>query len=156
MPTEFGGVEWVAYTASGETLADLVAAIQHLPEAGSAEWHPSYDYVADDQGVVTSAEVAVSWKITLPTWDGYGAASQAAKDEWDRFAAALETHELGHLDLVERALTDLDQQMVGRPATELETFFNTTKDALQAASDAYDAQNNHGQNDGTVIDLNIT
>jgi predicted secreted Zn-dependent protease len=155
MATEFGDIEWVYYNVSGASLKDAAEAISDLPEAGSAEWYPHYDYEADGHGVVTSATVTVGWRITLPHWDGYSSAAPAEQGEWDRFLAALEAHERGHLDLAEQYLRDIDQQMVGHSARRAKQAFEHVVHEIQAASDAYDHGNDHGRNEGTIIDLDV-
>lgn len=153
MATEFSDVQWTAYSVQGETLADVVAAISTLPEAGKAEWNPRYDYETDENGTVNEVTVIVGWTITMPQWDGYDAASDSAKGEWDRFYAALEAHEMGHLALADQYLRELDQQMIGKTVDEAKSVFESTLQALQAESDAYDHRTDHGRNDGTNIDV---
>jgi predicted secreted Zn-dependent protease len=153
MAVEFSDVEWVGYDVGGDTLADVVANISHLPEAGSAEWFPSFDYQADDSGNVTDATITMGWRITMPTWTGYDAATQSQKDEWDRFWAALETHERGHLELADQHFRALDQEIIGHPASEAQATFNRALSELQSASDSYDSGNDHGRNAGTVVDV---
>ncbi len=48
--------------------------------------------------------VHVGWSITMPRWSGYDVATDSAKAEWDRFYAALEAHEMGHLEIVDQHL----------------------------------------------------
>jgi predicted secreted Zn-dependent protease len=153
--TSIGAIEWSTYSVPGQTLADVVAAIQHLPEAGQTTWPATFDYTADTNGTITSATVTVRRCISLPQWDGYHSASAAAQAEWDRFAAALQTHETGHSDLVEQYLQHTDQLLVGQLATQAQSIFDNALHALQAASDAYDQQTNHGQSAGTVIDTSV-
>lgn len=155
MSTEIGAVEWTTYSVSGTTLADVVAAISHLPEAGQTTWPATFDYQADGNGAISSATVTVRRVINLPQWDGYSSAGSAAQAEWDRFSAALQAHETGHSDLVEQYLQGLDAQMVGHSASDAQQIFDTALQTLQAASDAYDQQTNHGQNDGTVVDTSV-
>jgi predicted secreted Zn-dependent protease len=155
MATNIGAIEWSTYSVSGQTLADVAAAIGHLPEAGQTTWPATFDYAADANGTITSATVTVRRLIHCPQWDGYSSASTAAQSERDRFSAALHAHETGHSDLVEQYLKYLDQHLVGQPATQAQTIFDNALHALQAASDAYDVQTNHGQNTGTVIDTSI-
>lgn len=153
MTMEYSDIEWVSYSVSGATLADVVAAVSAQPEAGSAEWHPDYSYEADDSGTVTDATVHIGWKITMPQWDGYDSATDSQKAEWDRFWSALETHERGHLDLVDQYLRDIDQQMIGQPVAAAQKVWSDALTSLQSGSDSYDSQNDHGRNQGTNIDV---
>src|SRR5271166_1435262 len=155
MATQINDVEWASYSVSGQKLADVAASISQLPEAGQTTWPATFDYQADANGILTSATVTVRRVVTLPKWDGYSSASQAAKNEWDRFSAALSAHETGHSDLVVQNLQSLDQQMVGHSVSDARQIFNAALQTLKAASDAYDQQTNHGQNTGTVIDTSV-
>jgi predicted secreted Zn-dependent protease len=155
MAVEYSDIEWVAYDVDGTTLADVVANIAHLPEAGTAEWHPQYDYQADEHGVVSDVTINVGWKITMPNWTGRDSASQPAQDEWDRFWSVLETHERGHLELVDTALSTLDQQMIGKSVTAAQHAWNAALAKLQQDSNAYDTANDHGRKAGTIIDLSV-
>jgi Bacterial protein of unknown function (DUF922) len=40
----------------------------------------------------------------MPEWSGYCLAGQQGKEEWDRFFAALQAHEQGHIELVAQEL----------------------------------------------------
>jgi predicted secreted Zn-dependent protease len=155
MTARFGDVERVSYDVSALTLQEVAAAIAHLPEAGSAEWFPHYDFNSDERDVVTEATVTVGWRITLPNWDGYRSARQPEQDEWDRFLAALGAHEQGHLDLATQHLSDVDEHMVGLSAQQAVGAFDQALQQLQAASNTYDQSTDHGRNSGTIIDLDV-
>jgi predicted secreted Zn-dependent protease len=155
MATQFGEVEWECYGVSGATLAEVAAAISHLPEAGSTEWFPRYEYETDEHGILTSATVTVGWRITLPHWDGYDAAGHAAQHEWHRFWTALEAHERGHLDIAEELFRDLEEHLVGKSAGRAQRVFDHAVHAVQTASDVYDRHNDHGRTEGTVIDVGV-
>ncbi len=97
--------------------------------------------------------MTVALKITMPVWDGYSAATQAEKTEWDRFLAALELHEQGHIDIARRDMATIDQVMVGRTEAEAAHEFQHAVAAVQATSDAYDTSTDHGRNNGTIITI---
>lgn len=155
MSTTFHSTDWSYYDVSGATIADAAAAIAHLPEAGSAEWHPEYHYQANEHGVITEVTVTVGTTVTLPNWTGYSSASSAEQAEWTRFIHALTAHEQGHLQLAVDHLTDIDQRMTGvSPDAAAHTWTSALGD-LQRASDSYDSQNDHGRSAGTIIDLDV-
>ena len=89
----------------------------------------------------------------MPQWVEYGSASQPEKDEWDRFIAALEAHEQGHIDIVKQQLSGIDEQMAGQSPDAAKQIWQNALSDLQSASDNYDAQSDHGRNQGTIIDL---
>jgi hypothetical protein len=145
MSVEFSGPERVACDIDGDNLAAVAEAISRKDEAGKAEWVPRYDYQ------VTGSNLS---SVTV-TWSGYGSARQAEKDEWDRFLAALETHEQGHIDLVVKYLSNIDEQMIGQSLDAAKQAWENALAALQSASDAYDRQSDHGRNQGTIIDVSV-
>ncbi|HSS08854.1 MAG TPA: DUF922 domain-containing protein [Acidimicrobiales bacterium] len=155
LTTQFGHVERVTYNVSGATLRDVAGAIAHLPEAGSTEWFPHYDYNSDERGAVTEVNVRVGWRVTLPSWVGYDGACQLERDEWDRFFAALDAHEQGHIDVATGHLSVLDELMLGGSAHQAGVVFEQALQQLQAASDAYDQSTDHGRNTGTIIDVGV-
>ncbi len=149
MSVDFSDTESAYSDVHGSTLAAVAAVISRQDEAGKAEWFPTYALTADDPPAVT---VTVKTKITMPRWPEYGSAAQAEKDEWDRFFAALQTHEQGHIDLVKQQLSGIDDQMTGNsPDAAKQIWGNALRD-LQSASDSYDTQTDHGRNQGTIID----
>lgn len=85
--------------------------------AGSASLTYSYNYAYTCSSLngacmititpVSSITTNLGCEILLPNWTGYDSATQAEKQEWDRFIAALTTHEQGHCD---RYLTDANRQ----------------------------------------------
>jgi predicted secreted Zn-dependent protease len=153
--TDFSATDWVSYDVGGTTLGDAAAAIAHLPEAGQTEWSPHYEFQTDERGHVSEVALTVATRVTLPAWSGYQSASGAEQHEWDRFAAALQAHEQGHLDLVASHLNGLDQHMLGVSHDHAQSIYHQALQQLQAACDAYDHQTNHGQSAGTVIDLSV-
>jgi predicted secreted Zn-dependent protease len=155
MTTQFGDVERASYNVSGATLRDVAGAIAHLPEAGSTEWFPHYDYNSDERGAVTEVSVRVGWRVTLPNWDGYHGACQPERDEWDRFLTALDAHEQGHIDVAIGHLSGLDEHMLGGSAHQAGVIFEQALQQLQAASNAYDQSTDHGRNTGTIIDVGV-
>ena len=110
MSVTFTGPQRATFDVHGSALPDVASALTSMPEAGTTEWHPTYALAADG---TSAATVNVPMKITMPRWVEYGAASAADKAEWDRFYAALETHEQGHVAIVRQQLAGVDQQLAG-------------------------------------------
>ena len=147
--------QWHSYDVSGATLADVAAAISHLPEAGTCEWHPTYSYTTDEHGRVDSFTVTCPYTITMPNWVDKSSASWEAQAEWDRWYAALEQHERGHIDATAWMFDNLDESLLGLSPTEAEGQFGKFAYDAQRASDQYDDETNHGLNYGTVMDVSI-
>lgn len=59
----------------------------------------SYDYKAGGSCVVASARARVDSQLTLPRWDMPANAAPSLVAEWNRFIAALERHELNHVEI---------------------------------------------------------
>jgi predicted secreted Zn-dependent protease len=145
------GVPTRAYSdVHGATLADIAGAIAQQDEAAKTEWCPTYTVSGGDQPTAT---VTVSIKITMPRWVEYSSASQAEKDEWDRFFAALLEHEQGHVDLVNQQLSGIDAQLAAGFPDDVGPTWETALNQLQSASDNYDTETDHGANQGTTINV---
>lgn len=154
MSIDFSETEWEYEAVGGSTLAAVAQAISPKQEAALTEWFPHYDYQTTGDAI-SSAAVVVKTRVTMPQWSGYGDVSQVEKDEWDRFCAALRTHELGHVDLIFDRLSALDERLVGVSVDEAKKVWKDALDTLKSASDAYDNATDHGRNQGTVIDVNV-
>lgn len=149
MPTYYDGVHRSTYTVSG-TLAEVSALIQQREEAGKASWDSSFTYNQED-GTITSATITSRLTIEMPEWSDYNSASQRDREEWDRFWAALDTHEQGHITLAQSYLDHADQALVGHPESEAQWRFDEYMAKIQAESDGYDADTGHGVYYGSFI-----
>jgi Bacterial protein of unknown function (DUF922) len=129
--------------AVGGSLADVVAAIQQREEAGKASWNPVYTYNQED-GTITSVDVTCEMAIEMPVWSDYASANAEDRAEWDRFLAALEIHEQGHIQIVQVHLDAVDSWFVGQPASQAAQLWQDGLARLQADSDGYDADTGHG------------
>jgi predicted secreted Zn-dependent protease len=136
----------------GSTLTDVAATIAQDDESAKTEWFPRYS-VETTGDTVSSAAIIVETRITMPRWRGYTTASQPERQEWDRFWLALEAHELGHIELAKSHLCMVDGQLMGASLDSASQIWSAAVDALNAASDAYDLETDHGRTQGTVIDI---
>ena len=154
MTTTFSDT-WSHYDVSGATLADVAAAISHLPEAGSCSWNATYSYTTDADGKIDSFPVTCPYTITMPNWVDKASASPEAQAEWDRWYEALEKHERGHIEATAWIFDNMDDTMLGLTPSEAEGQFGKFVYDAQQASDRYDVDTNHGLNEGTVMDTSI-
>ena len=152
MAVTFTDTQWASQALDGASLADVAQTISQMVEAGKTEWFPRYSYQTTGNAI-SSVMVTVDTRVTLPSWNGYSAAPQAEKDEWDRFCSALRSHEQGHLDIVTNNLSGIDAALMGKSVSDAAQAWQNALNALQAASDAYDASNNHGTMQGTIINV---
>lgn len=153
--TTIGAPARQTYPVTGATLAQAAAVIEAREEAGLTEWKPKLKYDKDDAGLVTHATVTVPLTITMPNWSAASKLSKAAKAEWDRFYQALEAHEQGHVDLVNKHLGGLGATLVGKTEAEASDAFANAVQELKDASDTYDVDTDHGRNHGTELDVGI-
>jgi predicted secreted Zn-dependent protease len=110
----------------------------------------------DDNQLVTSGSLTVDIEVLTPAWAKLSAANDAVRGEWNRWAQALMTHEMGHVDLAYRYLDNFEDTLVGKSKDAAWTAFEQVKQDLQKASDDYDTSTNHGITQGTTLDTSIT
>jgi predicted secreted Zn-dependent protease len=140
------------YEVHGSTLAEVGQHIEHMQEAAQTHWHASYHVTQWGEGnTIVAAQVDVQITVSMPHWAGANARPQAEQDEWNRFLAALRTHEQGHVDLANQYLQHADTLLQGYDEHAAAKQWQDNLTALQQASDAYDAGNDHGRNTGTTI-----
>lgn len=150
--THFEAIVHKTYSIESATLDDAAAEIQQRTEAGSTEWNPTMNVAVGDNGTVISATVDVSITMTMPHWPGAAKLNKIARAEWNRFVEALKKHEDGHVTLVREHLKGLGESLVGMSQVDADVAFQAALVDLQTASDAYDDGNDHGRNEGTIID----
>lgn len=138
------------YEIHGHTVAAVADAVAHLAEPGVVEWFPYYG-CEDDGTVVTAAAVTVDTRVTLPTWSELAAAAPEDQAEWDRFHAAVVAHTDCHLALVATHLAEADTWLVGCTPEEAGARWQQGLLGLQAASEALDAETDHGRLSGAAI-----
>lgn len=72
-----------------------------------------------------------------------------------RFCAALEAHEEGHVELVVQQLSGLDERLVGQSVGAAQRVWKQALAAVEAASETYDRETDHGRKRGTIIDVSV-
>lgn len=121
---------------------------------------------------VTGGTVSANCTIVMPNLSG-GSLTATAQREWDRFLAAVETHETGHIDeyvveaqAVAQELSRLSAEGEGRDqraaesaarsafSQEMGRQFDLVARANAAAA-RYDARNRHGETQGAHLDATI-
>lgn len=142
----------------GDTLQELYDEMSswNLDEVGRCSWHPELSLDWDDNHIVTGGTLTVDIEVLVPAWAKLSQANDAVRAEWDRWSAALMTHEMGHVDLAYAHLDNFETTLVGKPKDDAWTAFEQVKKDLQKASDDYDTSTNHGISQGTTLDTSIT
>jgi hypothetical protein len=141
------------YTVSG-SLIDAANAIASRPEAGAETSAPSLDTVTNGDRIV-SATVTVAQTVELPTWSDRGSGTPTQQAEWDRFAAAIATHEQGHVAKDVAVWTGAHAKIAGRSVADGNAKFDAISAAADKANADYDTTTKHGLRQGTGIDPNV-
>lgn len=140
------------YTVTAKNLKEAAAAIRARAEAGETTWMPKYKTTHDDSGAVTGVTIDANIKVTMPSWAGAAKLTGAEKTRWDTFIAALQKHEDGHVALAQKKLKETGTSMIGKSEADAGTTFAQAVTDLQTDSDTYDDGNDHGRNEGVILD----
>ena len=142
------------FGVSGEFGA-MAANLAARSEAGSVTSQVSDIYLEPTAGNVKLANITVTETRSLPTWVDRGSPKPEQVAEWDRFRAAIGTHEQGHIDIDTNAFANVHLKAIGVPQDKA----NERIDAVAAAADAsnveFDTKTDHGKKAGTAIDTNV-
>jgi hypothetical protein len=156
--TKIGPVTNSTYAVSG-SLRSVANAIAARTEAGSVTSTPSQDTetYAPDGGTekVTAARVTVTQAMELPSWTDKANATKGQQAEWDRFFAAITTHENGHVALDKTAYDSVHTKMVGQTPKGADEKLDAAEAKATTDNATYDTNNGHGVKQGTGINPNI-
>lgn len=152
--TKVGPPTKSSYTVSG-TLRQAADAVAARKEAGATSTTP--DLVSADNGTrMTQAQVTVAQVVELPEWDGKASATQNQQAEWDRFKAAITTHEAGHVATDVKAFGGAHTKILAKKTlADSNAEFNAIVTQANTDNDTFDTGNDHGRNAGTKINPNI-
>jgi len=154
------------YDVHGRTYAELHADMRRLGPKNNGSsfvgetrspmsWSWRAQSMTGSSCTMRDVRVRVNAEILLPRWTPPADADSSVITEWNRFIAALETHEAGHKDIAARAGRDLKDQL--RDLTGLCSLVSMRADgiarriidAASAAQKRYDAETRHGLTQGT-------
>lgn len=157
------------YALVGQTALELDQHMRQVgpPDSAGTRWfaltEPLFNWedtcVCDGNGCVTGpVSVTVTVNYTLPTWDPPGDADPVLVGQWAFFEDAVATHERGHGDSASTCGQWLGEAFVAlppQPSCEgVDSAMSGASGAVfaecRAAQGAYEAQTNHGQNDGVL------
>lgn len=141
------------YTVSGR-MQDAANTIASRTEAGSQTSTPSLDTVTDG-GRILSATVTVAQAIELPSWSDRASGTATQQAEWDRFSAAITSHEDGHVAKDVAAWSGAHGKIAGKSETDGNAAFDAISAAADKANTDYDTATQHGLTQGTGIDPNV-
>lgn len=146
-------VQWTQQDVPGNSLEEVGTHIAQMDEAGHTHWHSSYQVTRWEGNTIAEAQVDVQVTVTMPHWAAASSAPVAEQAEWERFLEALTRHEQGHVDLARSYLENADSLLQGGDEHSAAQQWQDNLQNLQTASDQYDTGNNHGENEGTVINM---
>ncbi len=156
--TKVGPPTNTTYAVSG-SLRTVANAIAARTEAGSVTTTPSSDTdtFAPDGATekVTAARVTVDQAMELPDWTDKSKATANQQAEWDRFFAAITTHEHGHVALDKTAYAGVHAKMVGLSQKDADAKLDAAEGQAKTDNTTYDTNNGHGVKQGTGINPNI-
>jgi hypothetical protein len=156
--THVGPPSGTTFDVSG-SLRQVATAVAARPEAGSETATPSKDTEtwapAGGAEKVTAARVTIDQVVELPVWTDKSKATKNQQAEWDRFHAAITTHEAGHVSTDKTSFAGTHAKMVGQTPGDSDTALSTAATKAKTDNDAYDAGNGHGLGQGTGINPNI-
>jgi hypothetical protein len=156
-PTASGTTITVAdttFSVSGE-FGVMAANLAARSEAGSVTSQVSDIYLEPTKGNVKLANITVTETRSLPTWVDRGSPKPEQVAEWDRFRAAIGTHEQGHIDIDTKAFTNVHLKAIGVPQDKANERIDAVATAADASNVEFDAKTDHGKNAGTAIDTNV-
>ena len=156
--TKVGPPTNTTYSVSG-TLREVANAVGARPEAGSvtATVSAKTDTPPPEEGTdkVLAARVTVAQVMELPTWTDKSKATKNQQAEWDRFHAAITTHENGHVSTDKTSFAGAHTKMVGKPQADADAALDTVEAQATTDNKTYDTTTNSGLNQGTGINPNI-
>lgn len=154
------------YRIGGLTADDVRDQIRQLGPASAGgrfaartAWTVRWSYrlaSRPDACSIVSVDATVDVVFTMPHWDPAEPTAPGLRDQWNRFYAALQTHEGGHRDLAVQAAGDVLQVIRSLPAA---SSCDALRDAANAAGEEvlagyrqreaeYDDATNHGETQG--------
>ncbi len=141
------------YDVTGSKLSEVYSQLDP-EEWGRCRWVMDYDYDTVD-GKATKVNITLHLIIRLPRWTNAGSASALARAEWQRMLHALRAHEEGHADIARKWAPLFKDRLLRQPEDKLKEKYQNALDDLQAESDKYDQDTQHGQNQNVSLDTTI-
>lgn len=155
-------VQWAArnallrYPIQADSLEKVQAVLLAREKPGWFVWSLPYKVKLDSQQRVTSTILSPTSSIHMPTWPQYRSQPQACQDEWDSMWKALKSHEKGHGDLFESALSTMvayleNQQTMS--SSECEDYLKGQYIEIDKRQSRYDTETDHGRSRGVELTI---
>jgi len=154
------------YDVHGRTYAELHAEMRRLGPKNNGTsfvgetrspmtWSWRAETIAGGSCTLRDVRVSVNAEILLPRWTPPADADTSVVTEWNRFIAALETHEAGHKDISAKAGRDIKDQLraltglCSQVSMRANDIAHQIIDRASAEQARYDAETQHGLTQGT-------
>ena len=157
------------YDVAGSSAETILAQLRQLgPGDSSGRWAAStrwnvnwfFPYLPDPAGC-SAGPVGVKLDITFtfPRWNPPPETSRELVERWNRYLAAIETHEQGHFDIAVAGAQELHQALAGlRPAASCAELAQRARQTIDEVlgriaqrQAEYDGQTRHGATQGAVL-----
>lgn len=167
---ETASPSYTYYDIKGQSARELSEAMDRFGPLGKdgkryhghTEWKITWEYTfteTDASCHLDSFHVAYEVTITIPRWLGYDRSSRHLKANWDKYLAALLTHENGHKDIgwlaAEAIKKEIGRIKVQRTCIQLETMVKNVAEGLadgaRAENEEYDVATDHGKTQGATF-----
>jgi hypothetical protein len=156
--THIGPPSNTTYDVSG-TLRNVANTVAARTEAGSETATPTSDTDTwtPDGGTekILAARVTVDQVVELPNWTDKANATTNQQAEWDRFYAAIKTHEAGHVSTDKTSFAGAHSKMVGKSPGDGDKALDAVEAQAKTDNETYDTTTKHGLTQGTGINPNI-
>lgn len=158
---------YTTYAVEGSTAEELRQQLDQLGVVdesgehfeGHTEWEVTWAYAYRQNGggcAAGQAEVLVEIHILLPEWEPPRQAPEALVSKWDEFRRALRAHEEGHGQIAVEAAEQIYEALSNLPVYPTCEGLEKAADELgenlleshRRREKAYDAESNHGRNQG--------
>jgi predicted secreted Zn-dependent protease len=136
-------VPGVSHTFEEETLEEVAAAVEALPEAGKAdfEFHLDYAYAGSR---LTQVDLTMVLTLAMPGWTHVSRRPREEREEWQRFLRALRAHEDGHFEIFRREGAVAYERIRSARAGRINDVRAAEERRIDGLSHAYDLRTDHG------------
>jgi predicted secreted Zn-dependent protease len=158
------------YEVTGQTVAELLRSIRsnavlqpdHTSFAGATTWNLGWLYQGSrvvPGGCSTRAvTVNLDVRVRYPAWTDSSVAPPALRDEWNRYIAALKTHEGRHAAIAIRGANQLASRLRDLVSPECTTLqadaariATEIRQSMREEEERYDETTRHGATEGASL-----
>jgi hypothetical protein len=135
----------------GKTLADAGRELDKLSEWGEGGGMLRTDSIPAGNSTDLTVKAHANLVHRLPRWTGYGAASTAAKAEWDRMVAKLKAHEDRHMEIAIEEADRLARDLVGVEIGDIADMVTEANRRMAKRQQELDTDTQNGSKPGVAF-----